>query len=117
MDVLKKLQKAAKKREKYWNPDGVNIPVSFRFMELSGEAGEVCNAGKKLARHELSMVGGSDDITNLQEELGDVMICCALIANHYNIDLWKSTVSKFNKTSDKHGFPVKIKEKKNGNKR
>jgi NTP pyrophosphatase (non-canonical NTP hydrolase) len=80
-------------------------------MELAGEAGEAANAGKKLARHELGMVGGSDDLTNLKEELGDVIICCELIAGHYGIDLWQAVVDKFNKTSEKHGMPVKITDK------
>jgi NTP pyrophosphatase (non-canonical NTP hydrolase) len=108
MNVLQKLRRATNARAKHWNPDGNDVPVSFRFMELAGEAGEVCNAGKKLSRHELNMAGGSPDQTNLREELGDVMICCDLIAAHYGIDLWEAVVEKFNKTSDKQKFPVKM---------
>src|SRR5688500_1367247 len=79
------LREAVKRREPCWNPTGEKIPIAFRFMELAGEAGEAANAGKKLARKELGLVGGSDDLTNLKEELGDVIICCELIAQHYGI--------------------------------
>jgi NTP pyrophosphatase (non-canonical NTP hydrolase) len=108
MNVFEKLRLASTERETYFNPEGTPIPISFRLMELGGEAGEVLNAGKKLARHEMSMVGGCTDITNMKEELGDVIICCELIAKHYNIDLWEAVVEKFNKTSEKHNFPVKM---------
>ena len=102
------LREAVKRREPCWNPTGEKIPIAFRFMELCGEAGETANAGKKLARKELGLVGGNDDLTNLKEELGDVIICCELIAQHYDIDLWEAVKDKFNKTSDKHKFPVRI---------
>ncbi len=103
-----KLRDKIIERDRYWNPDGTKIPVAFRFVELAGEAGEVCNAGKKLARHEMGMVGGSPDLTNLREELGDVLISCQLIANEFNLDLGDCVIEKFNKTSDKHGFPTRM---------
>lgn len=106
-NVFEKLRVASNQRAKLWNK-GTPAPVSFAFMELAGEAGEVCNAGKKLARHEMGWVGGDPDITNLTEELGDLIICAEIVASHYNIDLWKAVVDKFNKTSDKHGFPLKL---------
>lgn len=108
MSFFSKLRDAIIARDKFWNPNNTPIPVSFRLIELAGEAGEVCNAGKKLARHEMNMVGGSDDTTNLREELGDVIISCQLIANHFGFDLEDCVADKFNKTSDKHGFPIRL---------
>lgn len=106
-NVLEKLRLANNERAKEWNK-GEPAPISFAFMELAGEAGEACNAGKKLARHEMGWVGGSPDTTNLQEELADVIICVDLIAKEYNIDLWEAIRSKFNKTSEKHNFTTRL---------
>ena len=107
MDFLKQLRSANTERAILWNK-GIKLPASFAFMELAGEVGEACNAGKKLARLEAGMAGGSWEVTNLKEEIGDVLICLDLLAKHFNIDLEEVTRDKFNKTSDKHGFPVKL---------
>lgn len=106
-DFLKKLRLANNERAAIWNK-GQKLPASFAFMELAGEVGEVCNAGKKLARLEYGMAGCSEDTSNLKEELGDVLICLDLVAKIFNIDLAEVTRDKFNKTSDKHGFSVKL---------
>lgn len=107
-NVLKLLRAASIAREPYWNPDGNTVPASFRFIELAGEAGEVANAAKKLLRHQYGLVGGTDDTTNLKEELGDVLISLDLIAREFKIDLWECVTMKFNKTSQKHGFPIEF---------
>lgn len=106
-DLLKQLRIANVTRSKEW-ANGADIPISFHFIELAGEAGEVCNAGKKMMRHELGMAGGVSDIDNLTEELADVMICVDLIAMRYDIDLEKAIRAKFNKTSEKNGLSVKL---------
>jgi NTP pyrophosphatase (non-canonical NTP hydrolase) len=108
MHILQKLREASIEREKYWNPYGQEIPQSFRCLELAGEVGEVANAVKKIMRHQLGMVGGSADDTNLKEEIGDVLISLELLARSFNYDLWQCAVEKFNKTSDKNGFPIKM---------
>lgn len=106
--ILKKLRKASVKREKYWNPGNSEIPKGFRALEVAGEVGELANAIKKLWRFQLGLVGGTNDQENLKEEIGDVLISLDLLARSYDIDLWSCVVDKFNKTSDKHSFPVKI---------
>lgn len=114
MNVLQKLRNAVRERSKFFHPHGTEtVPIAYRYMELAGEAGEVCNAGKKLMRHEMGSAGGSPDQTNLREELGDVIICCELIAQHYGIDLWDAVVEKYNKTSEKMDFPIKLDEEGN----
>jgi NTP pyrophosphatase (non-canonical NTP hydrolase) len=104
---FKTLRNANTERAIEWNK-GNEAPLSFAVMEFAGEAGEVCNAAKKLARHEMGWVGGSGDLSNLKEELADVIITADLIAKKLNIDLWECVVDKFNKTSEKHGFKTKI---------
>lgn len=108
--TLRRLREANIRRAVQWNPLGAKIPLSFALMELAGEVGEACNAGKKLARHELGLVGGVSDVTHLREELADVVICVDLVAIKAGIDLEKAVVDKFNATSRKHGFTVMLGE-------
>jgi NTP pyrophosphatase (non-canonical NTP hydrolase) len=105
--MLKGLMKAVAKREGQFSK-GADVPLSFRGNELAGETGELCNDIKKLERLRLGMVGGKDTTENLKDEIGDVIICVCLIAMQLNIDLEEAVISKFNKTSDKHGLTVKI---------
>lgn len=103
-NVFEHLRVISIERAKVWHK-GQDISVTFRATELAGEVGEVCNAVKKLARHEMGLVGGVADINNLRDELADVIICVDLLAARYDIDLWKAVCAKFNATSIKHGFP------------
>lgn len=92
---------------------GPPASLEFKAIELGGEAGEALNKIKKFLRHELGCVGGVDLETTREEvadELGDVVICADLLATKLGIDLGRATTRKFNKTSDKHGFTVRIKE-------
>lgn len=106
---LDELRKANDSRAAKWNK-GTPAPLSFAMMELAGEAGEACNAAKKLARHEMGWVGGDPDVSKLAEELADVVICADLAASRAGIDLAKAVAAKFNKTSEKHGFPERLGE-------
>lgn len=90
-----------------WNR-GTPAPLSFAMMELAGEVGEACNVAKKLAREEMGWVGGSTDTSALAEELADVVICADLAASRAGIDLAAAVAAKFNKTSEKHGFPERL---------
>ena len=104
--MLNELKEAVKKRAEEW---GTTITDgSYRGNELAGEAGEVCNEIKKLERTRLGLVGGKTDTSDLEDELGDLLVCATLVAVHYDLDLEKCAISKFNKTSKKHGFKTKI---------
>lgn len=107
--MLKGLREASVARTKEWQK-GADVPLSFYSTELAEEAGEVCGAIKRLERHRLGMVGGSDDLTNLKEEIGDVIICIERIAQLYDIDLEECVRSKFNQTSEKYGLKTRIEE-------
>lgn len=102
------LQEASRERSLMWNPHHIDIPVEFSILELLGEAGELANAQKKLLRGKYGLVGAINDNTNLLEELGDVVICAGLVANKLGVSLSDVVRMKFNKTSDKHGFTVKL---------
>ena len=92
------------------DPEWGSTPRSAAFatIELAGEVGEVCNEVKKLERTRLNLVGGKTDKTDLADELGDVVICCELLARKYGIDLGHAVLGKFNKTSLKHDFKTFI---------
>lgn len=100
---LRELRVANKKRHIEW-ANGADIPLSFRGLELAGEAGEVCNELKKIERTRLGMVGGKSGMQDLQEELADVIVCVDLIAMDLGIDLGDALREKFNKTSEKYGL-------------
>jgi NTP pyrophosphatase (non-canonical NTP hydrolase) len=106
------------RRAKQWNKEGRNVPLGFALLELAGEVGEACNIGKKLARTELGLVGGTKDFGPLINELADVIICTDLVArkigqeigNPLGIHLGEAVARKFNATSRKHGFSVFLPE-------
>lgn len=106
---LKDLRKANATRSAVW-PGAENINVEFAAIELAGEVGELMNAIKKRIRHMDGIKGNKEDfidiLTNIEDELGDVIISADLLAMKLGIDLSSVVVSKFNKTSNKHGFKV-----------
>ncbi|MFN9717296.1 MAG: MazG-like family protein [Planctomycetota bacterium] len=104
---LQELRVANEKRHIEW-AKGAKIPLSFRGLELAGEAGEVCNELKKIERTRLGMVGGKSATDGLQEELADVLVCVDLIAMDLGIDLSEALRDKFNKTSEKYGLATRL---------
>jgi len=104
---LTTLRNANQERHLEW-ANGNDIPLSFRGLELAGEAGEACNELKKLERFRMGMVGGKDDMQGLREELADVLICIDLIAMDLDIDLGDALKEKFNKTSEKYGLATRM---------
>lgn len=106
---LASLRAANIRRHAEW-ADGREVPLSFRGLELGGEAGEACNELKKLERVRLGLVGGSEDISGLREELADVLICVDLIAMDLGIELGEAVRAKFDKTSNKYGLKSRFDE-------
>ncbi len=83
--------------------------ILFRSNELGGECGEAQNAIKKIVRvlTNSSFVKGQPDMNalyeNLQDELGDIVICADRLAAIMNVRLRDCVAPKFNKTSRKVG--------------
>jgi len=111
---FKDLRDANVERAEIWNGDAERDEygeILFRATELGGEAGEVLDAVKKYARYLKDMAGGKDYSESRQavaDELADTIICCDRVAEMMNIDLSEAVKDKFNETSDKHGFHVKL---------
>ncbi|MBS7699198.1 MAG: MazG-like family protein [Chelatococcus sp.] len=94
-------------RDAEWAPD-VKPDLAFRGNELAGETGEACNVIKKLERERHGWVGSRATLTDLADELADVVICADLAAMTAGIDLSGAVVRKFNATSDKNGLATRM---------
>lgn len=80
---------------------------------FGGEVGEALNIVKKLRRAECSMPGAFDPdneqlLAALADEVADVFLYLDLLAAHYGIDVGEAVAAKFNRTSDRYGFPEKL---------
>ena len=100
------LRAANAKRQKEWDRDN-QITLAYRGTELGGEVGEALNIIKKLERERLGIKGSRATLSDLAEELADVIICCDLIAMATGIDLTEAVEKKFNKTSEKVGLETR----------
>lgn len=112
-------------RQEEWCPDQ-KPDASFRSNELNGEVGEVidaiiahaiglanragkiANIIKKLERTRLGWRGRKASIEDLEDELGDLVVCTDLTAITCGIDLAAATKRKFNKTSIENGLSTLI---------
>lgn len=101
------LRNANQKRQDLWDPKRIATPL-FRATELGGECGEALNEVKKLEREKMGFRGSRTTVEKLADELADVIICADLVAAEYDIDLWEAVKRKFNETSDKVGFDIKL---------
>lgn len=105
-----KLQEACAERNKQWTNG--QWTVSDCITEHDEEWGELCGAIKRLRRY---AIGAKTDekttedlMQKIKDEIGDVQITIANLANELQLDLGECTRQKFNKTSDKYGFDVKV---------
>lgn len=83
----------------------------FRSTELGGECGEALNVVKKLGRLYLAMPGAIERraaVKQLADELADTIISVDRLASLFDIDLSDAVRTKFNATSDKHGFVTRF---------
>lgn len=87
--------------------------VSDWACAMAGEAGEVCDAIKKLRRVEDGITGQNrGTIENAYKEIGkelaDTVIYCDLVAARVGLDLGKCVQEKFNEVSVKFGFEERL---------
>ncbi len=107
MTSLTRLRFANENRHLEWDPTN-QVTLGFRGLELGGEVGEAQNVIKKLERKRLGLIGPTDTIEHLAEELADVIICADLAAMTAGIDLSKAVRKKFNATSVKVGLKTRL---------
>ena len=112
-DTFSKRNKA---RALEWHPEGLGSwSVSDWAMAMAGEAGEICNAIKKLRRHE----DGINDsraqskaahIQDIGDEIADTVIYLDLLATRLGLNLEELLIRKFNAVSEREGFDIKLPE-------
>jgi NTP pyrophosphatase (non-canonical NTP hydrolase) len=74
--------------------------LSYVTLGLVGEAGEICNKVKKIAR-DCSGLVNNDHRTALAEELGDVLWYAAQLATQMGLDLGQIAAANITKLMDR----------------
>jgi NTP pyrophosphatase (non-canonical NTP hydrolase) len=102
-------------RSNRWHKGGIEEwTLSDWFVAMAGEAGEACNAVKKLRRVELDMaqVTGPKTIeaakAEIAKELGDTFLYLDLCAQRLGLRLEDCIRDTFNRVSEREGFPERL---------
>jgi len=103
----------AQRCARWHNPDTDAWTGADWSNAMCGEAGEAANVVKKLRRHETrtSPQGDPDEATllaMLADEIADVICYVDLLANYYGINTADAVASKFNRVSQRQGFPERL---------
>ena len=118
--TLQRLQAVNVQRAERWHKNGLNdwSPLEWAGA-MAGEAGEACNAAKKLKRIE-------DEIANINLEEGraltdrdearrkvglevaDTIIYGVLLASRVGVDISEMVRTAFNQKSEEYGFPERL---------
>ncbi len=114
------------RRAKRWHRGDIAMwSVSDWLMAMAGEAGEACNAGKKLLRIEgmidnksvdpdRQLTDSEDAKDKIAEELADTVIYCDLVASRIGRNLQAAIIKKFNETSERYKFPERLEDTRIG---
>jgi NTP pyrophosphatase (non-canonical NTP hydrolase) len=104
-------------RSKQWHSTGSagesNWSVSDWGVAMAGEAGEVCDAIKKLNRRRdgitMGVTRSQEELTiDIGKEIADTFLYLDLLAERLGLNMEDCIVQKFNEVSDKYGFPQKL---------
>lgn len=74
---------------------------------LAGEAGEVCNLTKKMARDDGTR-NRKKDLEELGKEIADVVCYASLLASACGFDLEDITIQKFNEVSKRKDSKIRL---------
>jgi NTP pyrophosphatase (non-canonical NTP hydrolase) len=96
-----------------WHPGGLSEwSLSDWSVATAGELGEALNVVKKLNRERDGIAGNTvaaaELHSQLADEIADVAIYLDIMAASEGIDLSSAIASKFNRTSEKVGFPERL---------
>jgi NTP pyrophosphatase (non-canonical NTP hydrolase) len=105
----------AVRRDRWHPPEAEQWSGADWSNAMCGEAGEAANVVKKIRRHETGLAALGQPVPPVEElmaqlgdELADVVCYLVLVADHYGIDLPAALVSKFNRVSERQGFPERL---------
>lgn len=109
--TFQQLRKMNSSRSKAWHKD-VLWNLSDWGVALAGEAGEVCDAIKKLNRIrdriQKKPLTKEQALHNLGDEIADTLLYLDLLAEAAGIDMEEVVKRKFNEISEQHKFPEKL---------
>lgn len=100
LQVLRKLndRRCVRFGHGYWSPMQWGCAIG-------GECGELLNVLKKYERQLPSDPSKDELKKEISDEMADVIIYIDLLAAQLGIDLERAIQRKFNKISEKHGYP------------
>lgn len=110
---LKKLREINVARSNRWHEDEA-WNVSDWAVAFAGEAGEACNAVKKLRRLETFVRRAPNDlnrkeaIKKIAQEVADTVLYADLLLAHLGVDLSQALIETFNRKSEDMGFPERL---------
>jgi NTP pyrophosphatase (non-canonical NTP hydrolase) len=113
-DFLDRLRQANTTRCDRWHPPDTEPWLGVDWSNaMQSEAGEAGNIVKKLRRHETGARNEGDPspaelLVELADEIADTAIYLDLLAAFYGIDLADAIAAKFDRTSEKFGFPERL---------
>jgi len=100
-----------------WHKGGLDEwSASDWACAMAGEAGEVCNAVKKLNRIDKGVQQAKGPksraaaIAAVAQEIGDTFLYLDLLAQRLGIDMAQAIADTFNRVSKREGFPERIKD-------
>lgn len=103
-----------KSRSEAWHKDGATEwNVSDWAVAMAGEAGEVCDAVKKLRRLECNLATKraktrEQRVEDIADEIGDTFLYLDLLAQHLGLTLEDCVKNKFNKVSERENLPHRL---------
>jgi NTP pyrophosphatase (non-canonical NTP hydrolase) len=101
-----KFQKINSKRSKKIFPQCKEWSFAEWSNALAGEAGEVCNLTKKMARDNTR--NRKNDMKELGKEIADVVCYASLLASAVGLDLEDVTIDKFNEVSQRKNSKIRL---------
>jgi NTP pyrophosphatase (non-canonical NTP hydrolase) len=112
--TFEEVSRVNRERCKRWHENSEAWTGADWATAMGGEAGEALNVVKKMRRLETGLGPGTNDPAEdklrgmLADELADVFLYLDLLACHYDVDLPTAIVSKFNRVSERQGFPERL---------
>lgn len=103
-----------RERAELWHAGTLPWTAADWSNAMAGEAGEVCNAVKKLRRIETNVqqrvgpVSRDQAIAEIAKEIGDTYLYLDLLAQHLGIDIERAITDTFNRVSEREGFPQRL---------
>ena len=94
-----------------WHPDGIESwSPSDWLTAVAGELGELASLLKMRNRERDGLVGNKFSPTDQQiaDEIADVFTYLDLLAHVLGVDMAKAITEKFNRVSERNGFPDRL---------